>query len=272
MAAGTNEAERQRWNNPQWAELWPRRERLTSLIAPALLDALALTLGERVLDIGCGAGATTLKAAEIVGPAGSVVGVDISDPLTALARQRAQDANATNVSFRIVDAQSADFDGGPFTAAMSQFGVMFFDEPVIAFSNIRRHLLPRGRLAFACWQALPRNPWFPAAALAGLVPPQPRPAAGKSPTGPFVLADPDYVISILLRAGFRGSTVATHETTTEVPEDSVLDDAQLAFMGVPPDRMEEARAAADRHFHQFRVDSGLCRFPLAYQIVTAEID
>jgi SAM-dependent methyltransferase len=269
VAAGTNQVERQRWNNEQWAQLWPKRERLTSLIAPVLLDALALSAGERVLDIGCGAGATTLKAAEMVGQHGAVVGADISEPLTALARQRAQHADVSNVSFHVVDAQIADIDGGPFTTAMSQFGVMFFDEPVVAFSNIRRHLIPSGRLGFACWQSLAKNPWFPAASLAGIAPLPPQPAEGKSPTGPFALADPDYVTGILSQAGFAGVAVAAHEMTTDVPEDSVLDDAQLVFMGVPADRMEQARAAADRHFDQFRADSGLCRFPLAYQIVTA---
>ena len=96
----------------------------------------------------------------------------------------------------------------PFDAAVSQFGVMFFDEPVTAFANIRRHVAPSGRLAFACWQPVERNPWFIGPALAGLAPPPPPPAPGKSPTGPFSLSDPERVDEILSGAGWT-STVRT---------------------------------------------------------------
>ena len=108
--------------------------------------------GERVLDVGCGGGRTSLAAGEAVGMAGYVVGADISEPLRALADRRAQEAGAKNVSFRQVDMQTDTVPGGPFDVALSQFGVMFFDEPVTAFGNIRAHLKPGGRLAFACWQ------------------------------------------------------------------------------------------------------------------------
>jgi SAM-dependent methyltransferase len=265
----TNQAERQRWNDPARSEQWPKRERFTESVTPLLLRALELKPGERVLDIGCGGGPATLAAAARLGGAGRVVGADISTPLVELARSRAAAAGVKNVSFQIKDVQADRVDGGPFDVAMSQFGVMFFDEPKTAFANIRGHLAPGGRLGFACWQALAKNPWFIGPVLAELVPPPPPPAPGKSPTGPFVFADPDYVSGVLRGAGFVDIAVAAHEYPIEAPENAVIDDAQLVSIGVPAEKMPQARAAVDRHMAPFRLSSGLCRYPVAVQIFTA---
>ena len=88
---------------------------------------------------------------------------------------------------------------------MSQFGVMFFDEPVVAFTNVVKHLRSGGRLGFACCQTLDRNPWFVGPVLAAFVAAPPPLAPGKSPTGPFALRNPDRVHQILQDAGFTGS-------------------------------------------------------------------
>ena len=264
-----NQAERRRWNDAQWVAHWPKRERLTDAVTPFLLEALDLRRGERVLDVGSGGGKAALAAAALVGDHGAVVGADISVPLTELANERAEAAKAGNARFRVVDVQSERADDGPFDVAMSQFGVMFFDEPVTAFANIRTHLRPDGRLGFACWQAIVCNPWFIGAALGGIAPAPPQPEPGKSPTGPFALGDPERVRAILDAAGFVDLSLVNHDLTVEAPDDSVVDDAQLAFIGVPAERMAEARVAVDRHLAQFRQPSGESRFPLAFQIVTA---
>ena len=125
-----NAAERERWNNERWAAIWPKRERLTDEVTAHLLDEAELAAGERVLDIGCGGGRAAIAAAGIVGEAGSVTGADLSRPLLALAEQRAQAAGAGNVGFQLLDVQTAPVAGAPFDVAISQFGVMFFDEPV----------------------------------------------------------------------------------------------------------------------------------------------
>ncbi len=261
--------ERRRWNDSSWAALWPKRERLTNLVTPVLLEALALQPGEQVVDLGCGGGVATLRAAELVGRDGAVVGADISAPLAELASRRAAEAGAKNVSFQVVDVQTDRVAGGPFDVAMSQFGVMFFDEPERAFTNIRSQLTAGGRIGFACWQAPDQNPWFFAGSLAGLIPPPPPPEPGKSPTGPFSLCDAGRTRSILEGAGFAGVSFDAREMSMEVPEDAVVDDAQLTFMGVPAEQMGEVRLAVDRHMAQFRLPSGLSRFPIAFQIVTA---
>jgi SAM-dependent methyltransferase len=264
-----NQAERQRWNDSAWTECWPKRERFTNMVTPVLLAALELKPGEQVLDIGCGGGNATIEAARRVGKDGAVVGADISVPLTALASRRAAEAGAGNISFEVVDVQLDRVRGGPFDVAMSQFGVMFFDEPQAAFSNIRDHLAAGGRLGFACWQAAVKNPWYFASALAGIVPPPPPPPPGKSPTGPFALADAELVRKILEGAGFAGISLANHDISIDVPEDALVDDAQLMLAGVPDEKMPEARTAVDRHMAPFRQPSGMSRFPLAFQVVTA---
>lgn len=267
MAA--NQAERQRWNDPFWSEYWPKRERFTESVTPLLLRALDLKPGERVLDIGCGGGPATSAAAAIVGSAGQAVGADISAPLVELARSRVAASRIQNASFQIRDVQQDRVDGGPFDVAMSQFGVMFFDEPKTAFANIRAHLAPDGRLGFACWQSPAKNPWHVAPVLADVLPPLPQAAPGKSSTGPFVFADPDYVHGILQAAGFASIAVAFHDYSIEAPESATIDDAQLVFVGVAPEKMSQARAAVDKHMTPFRLASGLCRYPLAVQIFTA---
>jgi ubiquinone/menaquinone biosynthesis C-methylase UbiE len=267
---GANEFEQRRWNDERWVAVWPKRERLTDAISEYLLDAAALRLGERVLDIGCGGGKTSMAAARLVGGEGAVVGADLSVPLSELAERRAAEAGVDNVDFRVLDVQTDTIEGGPFDVAISQFGVMFFDEPITAFRNIRAHLKPGGRIAFACWQSMERNPWFFATAVAEFAPPPPTPAPGKSPTGPFALADPDTATHILQSAGFANVRRTAHQIEVEVPEDSVVDEAQLRFVGIPEDKLAAAQAAVDAHMQQFKLENGLSRFPLAYQLLQAD--
>ena len=280
-----NESERQRWNDEIWASVWPRREQLTDQVTPLLLEALALQTGERVLEVGCGGGKVALAAASLVGPSGSVVGADLSRPLLALAERRRAELGVTNLSFAEGDAQVASFTdepggkagakggdvgrAGAFDAAMSQFGVMFFDEPVTAFSNIGAQLVPDGRLCFACWQPLDRNPWFPGVALAPFVAPPPPPAEGKSAGGPFAFGDPDRVVEILSAAGFREISREPHDLVAEAGADAIVDDAQLEYLGVRSEEMDSARETVDRHVAQFASVGGTYRFPLAVQIFTA---
>ena len=267
MEANLNE--RRRWNDEYWVSVWPKRERHTDSITPYLLDALALRPGERVLDVGSGGGKTTIAAGRRVAPAGVVVGADLSAPLTALATRRAADANVTNVSFRVADMQEDSINGAPFDVAMSQLGVMFFDEPTTAFANIRAQLRPGGRIVFACWQDPARNPWYLAAALGDFLPPQPPAAPGKSTPGAFALADADHTRRVLESAGFTDVQHTPHDFESEMPLDALVDDGQLAFMGIPPDQIAGARAAVDEHFQQFQSESGLYRFPVAFLIFRA---
>jgi len=267
----TNETERRRWNHPDWVAAWPKRERLTDAITPFLLDALALGPGERILDVGCGGGKATIAAARVVAPSGIAVGADLSGPLTELAVQRAADAGIDNVSFQVADVQQDRVVGGPFDVAMSQFGVMFFDDPVAAFTNIRSQLERSGRIAFACWQTVDRNPWFIGTALGGLATPPPPPEPGKSPTGPFAFGDHVHTQAIVEAAGFVHVQRRAHELVVEVPQDAMVDEAQLTFVGVPAEKLAAATAAVDDHLAQFRSGPGLAKLPLAFQVFQATV-
>ena len=268
-AAQSNAAERRRWNDEYWASVWPKREQMTSAVTSILLDRVGLHQGEHVLDIGSGGGMTTIAAAQLVGVGGAVVGADISGLLVELARQRATDQGAANVSFRVADVQHDTIPGMPFDVAISQFGVMFFDEPIAAFANVRRQLKSGGRLGFACWQAINQNPWFVGPALADYVPAPAPPAPGKSPTGPFSLSDPERVIEILTASGWSAVKHDPQQLTVEVDLEAIVDDGQLTFLGVPAASFERARQAVDEHLAPLATGDKRIRAPLAFEIFTA---
>ncbi|MHB1808717.1 MAG: class I SAM-dependent methyltransferase [Solirubrobacteraceae bacterium] len=241
---------------------------MTTAVTDVLLGRLALRPGDRVLDIGTGAGAGALAAARMVRD-GEVVGADISQPLVELARRRGEGRSAANVSFVVADVQHDLVPGQPFDVALSQFGVMFFDAPETAFENIRRQLVAGGRLGFACWQAPDRNPWFVGPALGGLVPPPPQPTPGKSPTHPFSLSDPMYVVELLETSGWNHVSGTQHELIVTVDRDTLVDDEMLGFLNVPERSFSAAWDAIERQLAPIARDDGRIDAPLAFQIFTA---
>lgn len=264
-----NEAERRRWNDEQWTAAWPKREDLTAAATGPLLDALLPQDGERVLDIGSGAGATTLEVARRTAPNGLVVGADISVQLTEFASRRAADEQVANARFLVADVQLDRIEGGLFDAAMSQFGVMFFDEPVAAFANIRENVVAGARFCFASWLALSENPWFLAPVLADFIIPPTVPAPGKHATGPFALADLNETASLLEAAGWIEVSCTPVRASTVVHRDAIGHDAQLHLMGVSDEDFSRARHAADEYLSQFACGDSHYEVPTAIAIVTA---
>ncbi len=151
------------WNE-LWPELWHRHgDRIEAMDDPAgeaMLRAAALRTGEKVLDVGCGAGSSTVEAARRVGPTGEVVGVDVSAPMIELARARAHAASLHNVSLVVADAQTHDVGRGSFDAVISRFGTMFFGDPVAGFANLARSLRPGGRLSMVVVREPQDDPWL----------------------------------------------------------------------------------------------------------------
>lgn len=192
------------WNDlggKTWAELNDLLNRQIEALGLRGIEVLAPSPGERILDVGCGGGQTTVALAARVGPGGAVTGADISRPMLELALRRAE--GLPNVRFLEADAQVHDFGQGQFDGVFSRFGVMFFADPTAAFANLRRALKRGGRLVFICWAPLSENPWMstPAAAAAAdttSAGPPPDPTA----PGPFAFADCDRVRGILEGAGF----------------------------------------------------------------------
>jgi ubiquinone/menaquinone biosynthesis C-methylase UbiE len=140
-----------------WVSEAERYDTMVGAFGDAMLDAAALKPGERVLDVGCGNGATTIEAARRVRPSGFAVGIDLSAPMLGLARQRATSAGAREAKFVRDDAQTHAFTADEFDAVVSRFGLMFFDDPQAAFANLGRALRPGGRLAFVAWQGIERS-------------------------------------------------------------------------------------------------------------------
>ena len=212
MSEPANAAQVAYWNDAAgqtWAEMQEALDRQLAPLGRAAMAALAPKRGERLLDVGCGAGQTTLELAAAVAPGGEVVGLDISRPLLEVARARPP---AAGVSFLEGDAQTHPFEPASFDGAFSRFGVMFFADPPAAFANIRGALKPGGRLAFVCWRPLAENPIMtaPMAAAAQHLPP-PAPPADPHAPGPFAFADPERVRGILAAAGFESVTIAPHD-------------------------------------------------------------
>jgi len=178
----------------------------------AALRALDVQAGERVVDVGCGAGATTLRLAAAAAPA-SVVGVDLSKPMLGLATRRAAIARVANVTFAEHDVEAKSFGDGLFDAAFSRFGVMFFEYPIRAFTHIRESLVSGGRLGFVCFQMPSDNPFIvvptmAAASILKMGPPGPL-----TDPGPFSFADPARITEILTTAGFGSVVIAPGPTT-----------------------------------------------------------
>ena len=184
-----------------WVLMQERMDLALTPVTTALLAAANPQAGEFVLDIGCGAGETTLAMDAVVGEGGHAIGLDISEPLLARARARAE-ALLSEAEFIAADASTWAEEAG-FDLILSRFGVMFFAEPQAAFANLHGLAAPGGRLVFACWQPAARNLWatLPLTALADLLPAQP-PSDPHAP-GPFAFADAARVATMLEAAGWQ---------------------------------------------------------------------
>lgn len=215
-AAGPNAAQISYWNEsagPTWVA---ENDALDAELRPwgeTAMAALAPKAGERLIDVGCGCGATSLALAERVGPSGRVLGADISAPMLEVARRRASSAGFAQASFMQVDAQTHRFE--PADGVFSRFGVMFFADPTAAFANLRAAVAPEGRVVFVCWRAPEHNAWMtvPMAAVIPLLPQAP-PAPQPGAPGPFAFADRDRVFGILKDAGFARIDIDAHDLKT----------------------------------------------------------
>ena len=244
--ANTDQAER--WNSGEdlahWLDNQARYDRMNEPFTALILDAAAFRPGAQVLDVGCGCGGTTLAAARLIAP-GQGVGVDLSGPMLARARARAEAAGLGNAVFQQGDAQVHPFGPARFDTVISRFGTMFFADPVAAFANVRSAVRPGGRLIFVCWQPLAANQWLlvPGAALAEHLPP-PGFGSGDGP-GMFAFADPDRVRPILAAAGWRDIEITSEPRSILVGGGGSVDDAVEFLRTGSMGRMMLAGADAD---------------------------
>jgi ubiquinone/menaquinone biosynthesis C-methylase UbiE len=194
------------WNGEQgrrWVEFQRQLDRMIEPFGHAALQTAAAQTGERVLDIGCGCGSTTLALARAVGPQGRVLGVDISQPMLDAARRLAAAHAGLPLELVEADAAAAVLPGAQ-DLLYSRFGLMFFDQPAAALRHLRGALRPGGRCAFVCWRAPRDNPWamLPLVAARQALDITPAPADPLAP-GPFAFADEQRLRTLLAQAGFE---------------------------------------------------------------------
>jgi ubiquinone/menaquinone biosynthesis C-methylase UbiE len=269
------------WNGPggqHWTDRQAAQDTLLAPVAAILIDRAGVQAGMRIVDVGCGCGATTIAFAQKVGPGGHVLGVDISAPMLARARQIAPAGLPSD--FVLADATVYPFDPASFDLLVSRFGVMFFADPALSFANIRKALRPSGRVAFACWREPRDNPWLmtPLQAVYRHVPKLPQ--LGPEDPGPFAFASEARVNRILSEAGFSQIAMERCDLSLDVGIGRGLEaavetaleigPAARALDGQPPD-IRAAAATSIREALVPFVNGQAVLLPASIWIVTAKV-
>jgi len=195
------------WNEEggrKWVENIHIIESMIAPISEIMIERISARQGEKVLDIGCGGGITSIRLAGLVAPIGNVVGIDVSEPILQIAKNRA--ATIDNIQFILNDAGTIPLEPNTFDIITSRFGIMFFDNPILAFRNLHTSLIPNGRLIFMCWRKIHENPLMnePVKIISELLELKDD-AEYADPTipGPFSLSDPQHLTDLLETAGFN---------------------------------------------------------------------
>lgn len=267
------------WNGPA-GQKWVRdADRMDVMLAPfvdAIIASVMPSPGQSVIDIGCGAGALSLNLASSAVNV-TVTGVDVSTALIELARQRSVAVGA-GIEFVVADAaiwKSPE----PADLVISRFGVMFFADPVAAFSNIRASVKPKGKLRFACWRPLPENPWalVPLQAAMHLLKTPPAPPPPGTP-GPFAFGDSDYVRRVLMESGWSNISVTPWDGELALPGASAEESADfmlemgplsraIAEQGIDP---AAVKSAVVEKLKSLTGEDGRTRLKAAAWIIEAE--
>jgi SAM-dependent methyltransferase len=205
LMAADNTEQIAEWNGAlgqRWVAMQQEIDRIVVPFGSAALKVAAPQPGEQVIDIGCGCGETSIEIARIVGTTGSVLGIDVSQPMLEVARARGALASCSQLAFLEDDASCAELPAS-IDLLFSRFGVMFFSQPLQAFGHLRKSLRMGGRCVFVCWRMPRDNTWAmtPLSAARSAMGVTPAPADPHAP-GPFAFADEHRLRAILSAAGF----------------------------------------------------------------------
>jgi ubiquinone/menaquinone biosynthesis C-methylase UbiE len=224
-----------------------------------LWSVLEIGSGDRVLDVGCGTGQTTRRAARAA-TGGEAIGIDVSEQMLARARELSATDGIDNIGFERGDAQSHPFPTERFNVGISRFGTMFFDDPVVAFTNIARSLRPDAPFVQIVWQAVDRQEWE--SVIRDALTPGAPPAAGAAA---FSLADPDTVRGVLTASGFTDvELVDLHEPVYYGRDAAAARDSVLALTSpresldaLPGDRVDPAVRRLEEKLRAYESDDGV---------------
>ncbi len=231
------------WNGAggqRWADRQAVQDILLQPVLDILIDRARVKRGERVLDVGCGSGATSFAFAQATGASGHVTGIDISAPM--LARARESMPLGAPIEFVLADATIHPFTPKSFDLLASRFGVMFFADPALSFANMRKAIRQSGRLVFVCWREPRENPFFmtPLQAVYRHVPKMP--PVGPEDPGPFSFASPERVKRILGTAGFSEIAMEPCDLKLDIAIGQGLEAAVQGALQIGP----AARALTDQ--------------------------
>ena len=259
-----------------WVNKQSEMDIMLNPLGTKAISKLDLSKATKIIDIGCGCGATTLEIAKQL-EEGEIIGIDISEPMLARAAKNASDQSLSNANFQVLDVQVDDMPSD-FDIAFSRFGVMFFEDPYQAFSNIYKSLKENGQLSFVCWQNPPLNPWQSLSLQVikeYLDLPSPPP---KSP-GPFAFEDKNYISDILNQSNFKDIEIEDNQEDIVMASGKSIEEACEDYLTINPvvtemlknskeELKDEILQALILKFSEFHNGDGLL-FPSATWIVTA---
>ena len=262
-------------------DVWVDKQREMDIMLNPLgrkaIEQLVLEEHTKILDIGCGCGATTIEIAKMI-PKGHVTGLDISIPMLDRAEKFASEMSLSNIDFQVKDVQTEEISSNQYDIAFSRFGVMFFEDPYEAFKNINQSIKENGQLVFVCWQHSSLNPWQSLSLQVikeYLDLPSPPP---KSP-GPFAFEDKDYIEDILKGTDFKDISIADNQEDIVMFSGKSIREACEDYLTINPvvtemlknsgnELKEEILEALIAKFSSFHNNDGLL-FPSATWIVSA---
>lgn len=223
------ESQREHWNGAagqKWVDYCDQLDALLAPLSKKLLDNAFVQEGEKILDVGCGAGQLTLAATQLSGNQNGTTGIDISTPLIEAAKRRARALNSS-AQFELIDAAGYTAPH-KFDLAVSRLGVMFFDEPVRAFANIRKQVKAGGGFSFVSWQPVRSNQWLiePIQSVRPLLKEKPG-APDPTAPGPFSLSQIDHIATLLARSGWQNASIEPFETPLTLPGETLEESARL---------------------------------------------
>lgn len=278
-----NEKQKKYWTNvagKKWLALGGAMEARMAALNEAILEKAALKTDESVLDIGCGTGVTSLAAARLVGPAGRVRGVDVAETMLDVAKEQAAQSGLKTLDFILADAQTDDL-GLSANILISRFGVMFFEDPIAAFANLRRNVASGARMVVAAWAPLSQNEhWLRPLELAKTLVGEGAVRRAHAP-GPLAFDDADYVLSILARSGWKHGDVQVQKI--DLIGESLVQEARIACVMGPSGALFEEKRVEDHIIRKAeemflkalpdyteRLPDGRVKLPAMIHMITAD--